>query len=122
MPFYAENRPSLPFDELKTGLGGWKTLRGYHRNRFVGDVTALATWELRWSFAETVVWKQHLRFIPAAFGDAGCVFDNVGTTTLRGWKGDVGGGLRLVWNLATLISFKYGVSEEGGLFYMELGH
>ena len=122
VPFYAENRLSLPFDELKTGLGGWKTLRGFHRNRFVGDVTALATWELRWSFAETVVWKQHLRFMLAAFGDTGRVFDNVGSTTLRGWKGDVGGGLRLAWNLATLISFEYGVSEEGGLFYMELGH
>jgi len=61
VPFYAENRLSLPFDELKTGLGGWKTLRGFHRNRFVGEVTALATWELRWSFAEMTVWKQHLR-------------------------------------------------------------
>jgi outer membrane protein assembly factor BamA len=122
VPFYALNRLSLPSDELKTGLGGWKTLRGYHRNRFVGDVTALATWELRWSFAETTIWKQHLHFMVAGFGDTGRVFDNPGSMTLRGWKFDVGGGLRLAWNLATVISFEYGVSEEGGLFYMELGH
>ena len=122
VPFYAENRLSLPFDELKTGLGGWKTLRGYHRNRFVGDVTALATWELRWRFAETTIWKQHLGFALAAFTDTGRVFDNPGSMTLRGWKIDAGGGLRLAWNLATVISVEYGVSEEGGLFYMELGH
>ncbi len=122
VPFYAENRLSLPFDELKTGLGGWKTLRGFHRNRFVGEVTALATWELRWSFAEATIWKQHLQFMAAAFGDTGRVFDSVGGTTLRGWKFDGGGGLRLAWNVATIISFEYGVSEEGGLLYMELGH
>ena len=122
VPFYAQNRLSLPFDELKTGLGGWKTLRGYYRNRFVGEVTALATWELRWSFAETTIWKQHLQFMVAGFGDTGRVFDNPGGTTLRGWKCDVGGGLRLAWNVATVISIEYGVSEEGGLLYMELGH
>lgn len=122
VPFYAENRLSLPSDELKTGLGGWKTLRGYHRNRFVGEVTALATWELRWSFAEISVWKQHLRLMAAAFSDTGRVFDNVGGTTLRGWKFDGGGGLRLAWNVATVISIEYGISQEGGLLYMELGH
>ncbi len=122
VPFYAMNRLSLPFDELKTGLGGWKTLRGYHRNRFVGDVTALATWELRWSFAETDILKQHLGFTLAAFTDTGRVFDSPGSMTLHDWKIDAGGGLRLAWNLATIISFEYGVSEESGLFYMELGH
>lgn len=122
VPFYAQNRLALPFDELKTGLGGWMTLRGYHRNRFVGEVTALATWELRWSFAETTILKQHLRFMAAAFGDTGRVFDSLGGTTLRDWKFDAGGGLRLAWNVATVISFEYGMSEEGGLFYMELGH
>jgi hemolysin activation/secretion protein len=85
-------------------------------------VTALATWELRWSFADAEIWKQRLRFMVAGFGDTGRVFDNVGGTTLRGWKFDVGGGLRLAWNMATVISIEYGVSEEGGLLYMELGH
>jgi outer membrane protein assembly factor BamA len=122
VPFYAGNSLSLPVDELKTGLGGWKTLRGYHSNRFVGDVTALATWELRWRFAETTIWKQHLGFALAAFTDTGRVFDNPGDMTLHGWKIDAGGGLRLAWNVATVISFEYAVSEESALFYMELGH
>jgi outer membrane protein assembly factor BamA len=121
VPFYAENRLWLPFDEMRTGLGGWTSLRGYHRNRFVGEVTALATWELRWTFAKTDILRQHLSFMLAGFGDVGRPFDTLGGTTLRGWKYDVGGGLRLAWNLATLISFEYAVSEEGGLFYMELG-
>jgi hypothetical protein len=122
VPFYAQNRLAVPRDEIKTGLGGWKTLRGYHRNRFVGNVDALATWELRWSFADTELWKQHLRFMLAGFGDTGRVFDEVGRTTLHDWKFSYGGGLRLAWNLATVVSFEYGRSEESGLFYMELGH
>jgi hypothetical protein len=122
VPFYAQNRLSVPFDELKTGLGGWKSLRGYHRNRFVGETTALGTWELRWGFAETEILKQHLGFMLATFADTGRPFDGLGKLTMNNWKYDAGGGLRLAWNLATLISFEYAVSEEGGLFYMELGH
>jgi hypothetical protein len=54
--------------------------------------------------------------------DAGRVFDSPGRFSANDWK--VAGGLsfRLVWNLATIISFDYGVSSEGSLFYMDLGH
>ena len=53
--------------------------------------------------------------------DTGRVFNSLRETTLTGWKVDGGAGFRLAWNLSTVVSFDYGVSSEGSLFYMELG-
>jgi len=121
IPFYAA--PNIPFtDGDVTGLGGFPTLRGFVADRFVGHAAAYANAELRWGFAEKILWKQHLRFYLAPFVDTGRVFDSVGATTLKDWKVDGGVGLRLAWNLSTIVSFDYGRSGEGNLFYMELGH
>ena len=54
------------------------------------------------------------------FIDAGRVFDSIGDTTL--WKFAGGIGLRLAWNLSTIVSFDFGRSSEGNMFYMLLGH
>ena len=121
VPFYsAPNIPSTEGDV--NGLGGHATMRGFVRNRFVGDAAALANAELRWSFGEKIVYGQHLRFMLVPFVDTGRVFDSVGDTTLQDWKYDVGLGFRLAWNLSTVISFDYGRSSEGSMFFMELGH
>jgi hypothetical protein len=42
--------------------------------------------ELRWSFGETTLWGQHLRFMLVPFIDTGRVFDSVRDTTLKDWK------------------------------------
>jgi outer membrane protein assembly factor BamA len=121
VPFYSA--PTIPFtDADATGLGGHPTLRGFVTDRFVGDAAAYGTGELRWSFAETMLWHQHLRFMLVPFVDTGRVFDSVGDTTLKDWKFDGGLGFRLAWNLSTVVSFDYARSSEGSLFYMELGH
>jgi outer membrane protein assembly factor BamA len=121
VPFYAMNRIPLPKDEVRTGLGGFPTLRGYSSNRFVGEVTLGANAELRWSFAEFVVWDQRLKTALAGFVDTGRVFDSAGSFSTQDWKFSYGVGLRLAWNLATVISFDYGISSEGSLFFMQLG-
>ncbi len=121
IPFYSA--PVIPFTDIDTeGLGGHTTLRGFVTHRFVGEAEMVANGELRWSFADTTLWKQHLRFMLVPFVDTGRVFDSVGDTTLKDWKFDGGIGLRLAWNLSTIISFDYARSGEGTLFYMELGH
>jgi outer membrane protein assembly factor BamA len=121
VPFYSA--PIIPATDGDTrGLGGCATLRGFVQNRFVGDATAVDNAELRWTIGESVFLKQHLRFMLVPFVDTGRVFDSVGDTTLTGWKVDGGGGFRLAWNIATVVSFDYGVSTEGSMFYMELGH
>jgi len=121
VPFYSAS--VIPFtDGDVTGLGGFATLRGFSTDRFVADAAAYANGELRWSFADTVLWNQHLRFMLVPFVDTGRVFDSVDDTTFKNWKVDGGVGLRLAWNLSTVVSFDYARSGEGNLFYMELGH
>jgi hypothetical protein len=121
VPFYSTSL--IPFtDGDANGLGGHATLRGFVTDRFVGDAMAYANLELRWSFGETRLWGQHLRFMLVPFVDTGSVFDSVGDTNLKDWKFDGGLGFRLAWNLSTIVSFDYARSGEGSLFYMELGH
>jgi outer membrane protein assembly factor BamA len=121
VPFYSA--PTIPMtDGDITGLGGFNTMRGFVTDRFVGDAAAIVNGELRWSFGETTLWGQHLRFMFVPFVDTGRVFNSVSDTTFDNWKLDGGIGFRLAWNLSTIISFDYGRSSEGSLFYMELGH
>jgi outer membrane protein assembly factor BamA len=122
VPFTAMNRLPLPKDETRSGLGGFKSLRGFSTSRFVGRTTAAAGAELRWAFSEFTLWNQHLKTALAPFVDAGRVYDRTGGLSLRDWEVSGGVGLRLAWNLATVISFDYGISSEGTLFFMELGH
>ena len=121
IPFYSDS--TIPFtDGDANGLGGFATLRGFVTDRFVGDAAAYGNGELRWSFAETMLWKQHLRFMLVPFVDTGRVFNSVDRSTFKDWKFAGGIGFRLAWNLSTIISFDYARSSEGTLFYMELGH
>jgi len=122
VPFYALPSLAVPNDELRNGLGGFNTVQGFLNNRFIGDATAYGNLELRWSFNEFTVWQQHIRLMLAPFAGGGRVFDNLGNTTLNDWKYGGGLGLRLAWNLSTVVSFNYAVSGEGDVFYMELGH
>ena len=104
----------------RNGLGGFDTLRGYRRQRFVGNSTVLINAELRWSITEWNFLGQHLKPGLAPFFDAGRSFDDI-DLKFKDWKYAIGIGFRLAWNLATVISFDYGVSPEDQIFYIELG-
>lgn len=120
-PFFALN--VLPFTEdPKTGLGGFRTLRGFSQDRFVGPVVALANLEIRWTFASFRAGGQHFAFLAVPFVDVGRVFDRVADATLRGFERGQGGGLRVAWNQATIVMFDYGVSREGSALYVNFGH
>ena len=121
-PFFALPSLAIPGSERKGGLGGWRTLRGYYGNRFVADVAMQGTLELRWSPLDFTVLRQHIKPILVPFADVGRVFDKVDRFSLDHWKATGGVALRVAWNLATIISFEYGIGSEGGLFYMEIGH
>ncbi len=104
------------------GLGGFRTLRGFRANRFIGKDTAMTNWELRWRIGSTRLFNQLLRLTVSPFWDLGRVFDQVSETTLRHWQNDFGMGFRLAWNLATVICFDYAYASEGHALYMELGY
>ena len=121
VPFF-----SLPTLALNTGdrsgLGGFHTMRGFVDHRFVGESAVLANAELRWSlFDGGYLFGQHLRPMLAPFVDAGRVFDGT-RLYFDGWRGDGGIGFRLIWNLVTTVSFDFGFSNEGQIFFMNLGY
>lgn len=122
VPFYSAS--ILPFtDDDKTGLGGFDTIRGFNENRFVGDAATFANVEFRWSFAEATFLKQHLRYILVPFFDAGRVYDSISSTTFEDYQYSGGLGLRLAWNVSTVVSFDSSYSSDNNYsLNMELGH
>ena len=111
VPFFSME--IMPFiDDNHAGLGGFRTLRGYDQNRFVGPVLGLTNYEIRWTFVKFHALHQGFALIACPFLDVGRVFDSVQTTTLAGWKHSEGAGLRIAWNEATIIMVDYGFSQE----------
>lgn len=120
-PFYALN--VLPFTEdPKTGLGGFRTVRGFSQDRFVGPVMAIANAEIRWTFASFNAGGQHFGLMIVPFVDFGRVFDRVADTGVRGFARGQGAGFRVAWNQATIVMLDYGVSREGSALYVNFGH
>jgi hypothetical protein len=120
-PFFSMN--VIPFTEdPKTGLGGFRTLRGYSQDRFVGPVMAAGNAEIRWTFFTFDVLRQHFGLMVVPFVDAGRVFDSIGRTRLAGFRHSGGSGLRIAWNQATIVMADYGVSPEGSALYVNFSH
>ena len=120
-PFFSQE--TLPFiDDNHAGLGGFRTLRGFVQNRFVGPVIALTNYEVRWTFVKFHAFGQGIGLMAVPFMDIGRVFDNVPQTTFAGWKRTEGGGLRVAWNEATIIMMDFGVSSEGTGLYLNFNH
>lgn len=120
VPFFALN--TLGFNTVdQTGLGGFNSIRGYKRNRFIGATAALVNAELRWSFTEFFVGSQHIRLGLSSFYDTGRVFDDV-DFELDDWQSGYGGGPIIAWNLSTIIRFDYAKGDEDAILYLELGH
>ncbi len=121
VPFYSMN--TLAFTERdRYGLGGLRTLRGFRQDRFIGPVAMLTNAEMRWSFVEFTVFRQRIKLTATPFIDAGRTFSRPSDTSFKGWKVDGGAGLRMAWNLSTVVCFDYGISPEGSAFYMDLNH
>lgn len=121
VPFYTMD--TLAMNERdRFGLGGLRTMHGYKQDRFIGPVMMLANMDLRWSFAQFRVWKQDIKLMAVPFFDAGRAFDNNSQVSFANWKLAGGAGLRLAWNLSTIVDFDYGISPEGSSFYMDLNH
>jgi hypothetical protein len=120
-PFFSMD--TFPFTEdPRNGMGGLRSLRGYKQDRFVGHVMAMSNFEIRYTFAETVILKQRFGFGVVPFLDFGRVFNSMRETSLNHWTRSEGGGLRIIWNLATVIMVDYGISEEDTGLYINFGH
>ncbi|MBS1634643.1 MAG: BamA/TamA family outer membrane protein [Bacteroidetes bacterium] len=105
------------------GLGGAHTLRGYKQARFLGRVMTFNNLELRYRFAQAKILKQHLAFAAVPFADAGGVWDELSRVgNFNNYRVSEGMGLRIIWNVNTVLRFDYAVSQEDRQFFFNLSH
>ncbi len=122
-PFY-EYQDEWSSEGSIEGLGGAHTIRGYKQARFLGRVMNFENIELRWRFAQSNFLKQHLAFSAVPFIDAGAAwnsFDRIGSN-LGNFRYSPGLGLRIAWNVNTILRFDYAVSNEDAQFFFNIGH
>jgi len=105
------------------GLGGPNTLRGYKQSRFLGRMMSFNNLELRYRFAETQFFKQHFAFSAVPFYDVGGVWDDFKSfSKFNNFRDSEGLGLRIAWNVNTIIRFDYAISKEDKQFFFNLHH
>jgi outer membrane protein assembly factor BamA len=105
------------------GMGGSKTLRGYKQARFAAPVMQYLDIELRYKFTQFKVLKQHLALSVVPFFDEAGVWDNLSRIThLENIRYSEGLGLRIAWNVNTILRFDYAISKEDRQFFFALGH
>ena len=105
------------------GLGGAHTLRGFKQARFMSRVMTFNNLELRYRFAQTDILKQHLAFVAVPFADAGGVWDKLSSIgNFNNYRVSEGLGLRIVWNINTVLRFDYAISKEDKQFFFNLSH
>ncbi len=104
------------------GLGGARTLRGYKISRFVGRLMDFNNFELRWRFAKTRMLKQQFAFSAVPFFDIGGVYDNLASFDFSQMRYSQGLGLRIAWNVNTVLRFDYAWSKEDEQFFFNLAH
>ncbi len=112
VPFFDEDATG-GLEEMH-GLGGYSTMRGFVKDRFLGDGKLLENLELRRLFYGFEPWGQRIDLGATVFTDVGRVYGDSfvdGPAFLLHW--DVGGGLRAMLNRDLVVRFDVGVSEEG---------
>jgi outer membrane protein assembly factor BamA len=122
LPFY-ENYDCYSSEGSIEGLGGPRTLRGYKQWRFSGRYVNFNNLEVRVRVFQANILKQHLAFGLVPFMDAGAVWDKA--NDIGNWnnlKYDGGMGLRIAWNVNTILRFDYAVSKEDRQFFFQFGH
>lgn len=104
------------------GLGGAHTLRGYKISRFVGRLMDFNNFELRWRFAKAKMLKQQLAFSAVPFYDVGGVYNDLSQFSFSQMRHSEGMGLRIAWNVNTILRFDYAWSQEDQQFFFNLAH
>ncbi len=121
-PFY-EYQDQWSSEGSIEGLGGGATIRGYKQGRFLGRVMQFNNIELRYKFAQCKILKQHLAFSGVPFFDVGAVWNDFNTIkSIDNYRYSEGLGLRIAWNVNTILRFDYAVSKEDKQFFFQLGH
>lgn len=120
-PFFEYQDQWSPEGDIE-GLGGPRTLRGYKQSRFLGRAMHFSNFELRWRFAQSHWFNQHLEFSAVPFYDIGGVWNDLSSLNTNNLRYSRGLGLRIAWNESTILRFDYAVSKEDQQFFFNLAH
>lgn len=105
------------------GLGGPHTIRGYKQSRFLDRGMYFFNTELRVRFAQFNILRQNISLGAVPFFDMGSVFEKTNqifrSNRIRYSEGL---GLRIGWNLSTILRFDYAVSQEDHQFFFTFDH
>lgn len=103
------------------GMGGANTLRGYKEFRFIARCMQFNNIELRYRFWQTNFLKQHFAFSAVPFFDCASVGNTIQRTfSLNHYRYSEGLGLRIAWNVNTILRFDYAISKEDNQFFFNL--
>lgn len=104
--------------------GGANTLRGYKQSRFVAPYIGFANAELRTRFAQFRISKEHISLSGVPFFDIAGVGDNPSQLlgNINNYRYAYGAGLRIAWNVNTILRFDYAISTEDHQFFFSFGH
>ena len=115
VPFYEKGYFAFLLNRY-SGLGGYRTLRGYMEDRFIANTMTMGNAEFRLRFWEVTPWGQRFAFKLIGFYDVGNAYDNAkdpfDEPRWGDYKSAYGGGLVIAWNMNTIIHLYYGVSAE----------
>ncbi len=101
----------VPF-YLRSGLGGFETLRGFRTRRLVDNDFLLAQVEYRWPILSLM--DAFISF------DEGRVFNDIAEQfSFQDWRYSVGGGIRVLGTNDVTASMMLATSDEGPRFYLE---
>lgn len=105
------------------GLGGANTLRGYKQSRFLDRGMYFFNTEIRTRFVQFDLWKQTIGISAVPFFDVGSVFNKLDNAfAFKRMRISEGLGLRLAWNLSTILRFDYALSKEDNQFFFTFEH
>ncbi len=125
---FGEQAPFFEFqdqwspDGSINALGGSQTLRGFKANRLLGRTVGFGTFEIRHKVGETEFWGQHFSLAVVPFLDLGTVGEQNFALDLLKMKASTGLGLRVGWNLSTIVTLDYAISEEDQQWFLNFNN
>jgi len=106
------------------GLGGYRSIRGVYKNRYIGATKFFVNMELRYKFYEFSFANQDFYLAANFFYDFGRVWDEHDQTSgLANLHTGKGGGIHIAWNENFIVYAEMGFSQEAGSqLYIDIGY
>jgi len=105
------------------GVGGYRTLRGVFKNRYIGTTKLFMNMEFRYKFYEFSLFNQDFYLAGNLFCDAGRVWYDEPVNSLKNLHIGKGAGLHIAWNENFIVYADMGHSTESGRqLYIDIGY